>query len=119
MGSRVSSGGGSDSAVWWTYPRGHKGGGSLHHGLVHLIQRCHMCDEWLVLHNMTLRIQWLDVKDACDITDAVLDALMPPAAGAGVQQHVGVTGSAARVCAARATAAGTGHRDLSWQIAAW
>ena len=40
-------------------------------GLVHLL-------------NMTLCIQWLDVEDACDIMDAVLDALTPPAAGAGV-----------------------------------
>ena len=70
------------------------------------------------LPNMTLRIQRLDVEDACDITDAVLDALTPPVAGAGVRQHAGVTGGAARVCAARATAAGTGHGDLSWWIAA-
>ena len=47
------------------------------------------------LLNTTLRIQWLDVEDVCDITDAVLDALTPPAAGAGVRQHAGVTGGAA------------------------
>ena len=47
------------------------------------------------LPNTTLRIQWLDVEDACDITDAVLDVLTPPAAGAGVRQHAGVTGGAA------------------------
>ena len=71
------------------------------------------------LPNTTLCIQRLDVKDTCDMTDAVLDALTLPAAGAGVRQHAGVTGSAARVCAARTTAAGTGHRDLLWQIATW
>ena len=71
------------------------------------------------LPNTTLRIQRLDIEDVCDITDAVLDALTPPAVGAGVRQHAGVTGGAARVCAARATAAGTGHGDLSWRIATW
>ena len=77
------------------------------------------------LPNTTLCIQRLDVEDVCDITDVVLDALTPPAAGAGLRQHAGaglrqhagVTGGAVRVCAARATAAGTGHGDLSWRIA--
>ena len=42
-------------------------------------------EEGLVrLPNTMLRIQRLDIEDACDITDAVLDALMPPAVGAGV-----------------------------------
>ena len=73
----------------------------------------------MCLQNPTLRIQQLDVEEPGEITHAVLDALTLPAAGAGVRQHAGVTGGAARVCAARATAAGTGHRDLSWQIAVW
>ena len=43
------------------------------------------------LPNTTPRIWRLELKDTCNITDAVLDALAPPAAGAGVQQHAGVT----------------------------
>ena len=43
------------------------------------------------LLNTTPRIRRLELKDACNITDVVLDALAPPAAGAGVQQHAGVT----------------------------
>ena len=48
-------------------------------------------EEGLVhLPNTTPRIQWLELKDTCNITDVVLDVLAPPAAGAGVQQHAGV-----------------------------
>ena len=43
------------------------------------------------LPNTTPRIRRLELKDTCNITDAVLDVLAPPAAGAGVQQHTGVT----------------------------
>ena len=43
------------------------------------------------LLNTTPHIQWLELKDACNITDAVLDALALPAAGAEVQQYAGVT----------------------------
>ena len=45
----------------------------------------------MCLPNTTPRIRRLELKDACNITDAVLDALAPPAVGAGVQQHPGVT----------------------------
>ena len=84
-------------------------------------------EEGLVrLPNTTLRIQRLDIEDACDITDAVLDALMPLAAGAGVQQHAGVTGGAVRVCAARPQSRMfpffsnfcRGPSELDWQGAA-
>ena len=64
------------SQTWPTHHAQVEGGGLVH------------------LPNTTLHIQRLDVEDACDITDAVLDAPMPPVAGAGVQQHAGVTGSA-------------------------
>ena len=44
----------------------------------------------MCLPNTTPPIRWLELKDACNITDVVLDVLAPPAAGAGVQQHAGV-----------------------------
>ena len=45
----------------------------------------------MCLLNTTPPIRQLELKDACNITDAVLDALALPVAGAGVQQHAGVT----------------------------